>query len=1589
MRWKYYYIGSDASHSILSFDESDYDYRDRGRTSLFEENDLGDSKYYTTRYGKFAYVYRSKVFIAEDGDYELELISRGRSVLYLGNSLMVVNNRESSKPISVKQTRHLQRGLYRLKAIYTEYHKVLKDFNICIKKAGGKTVEFDGLPNREVSAPGTPRSLSVSASGGNLRLNWSLQSDDGMCEVFRARGNGEFECIGVTGVGGETFLDTDAKVGANYKYKVKSLNAFGSSMSSPTGTASRNVASATVGSFENVELDYRIESGTGKAVLSWDYTGGTAESFVVERGIESLDTQPIVELDGSAREFTDESALLDTKYFYRLKAKHQQDSVMSSYLSVIVKNSHHPVWIDVRHPHNTNGNPVAGDSWVHYSTTGSNWWEHPFSLTDTLGNEAHFRIKEYDYGSSQAQNQWTSIFGDLDSELRFPVGALKTYRVAEHSTAIVFDQLSPDLSYDFSILSATDQTTSGVVVFSLNGTTKQIDAVGNASKTVDFEAVVPDQNGEIRLEFYPLNSGKRAYLNAVKIQPRDYAAEIEGLEVYMPTPGQNPALLESWVNASGENPSSFDVPHATYVVGSNLSLTQDLSISGEGVEVMIDKDATLNIGSHSFSVLGGAALNTFETSGRINASGGSIYLSENKFRRPTYLNFVPGASLEDLSLGEGHSRRVFINDVAIEGDLEVANSYVLVEDSLIMNVYKERSSIVSKIGYGGGVEGDVSVSKHIVRSEGNTRNAWWYFAPSVKEQQVKDWADDLPLTGMIGSSDPGNELVNVKYFDESQGTYVGFENVEDYLSPGQGVDVAIFNSNFINGKLVFDNKGELFIGNGMDQRITKQETFDLPVSYTEGSSNWNLLSNPFNSPIDWVSTATVKQGLRDAVYVRDSDNGIWGTYINGVAVNGGSQYINPGQSFFVKSLDASASLTISESSKSDVLNTNILKEAETDKQLILLSLKDKNDIKDELAVYYVPENIPEQNYGSVEAVKLYNKSVNLSVWTENGRFAIKALAENKREFSLGLQVNSKVKGTHSLSLDKLTMPTSTDVRLIDHYLDQQMILRPGESYAFDITADTESEGSGRFELVVQRPVELFHSKAAAYLGDTARVELTSKFFSEVKSAVLKWSWDADQLDWAGVSGGKLVEVGSERKGEVTLKYNDTEASIEDAKYFAELLFVVKKKAGSSCRVSVSAESVKNKQGETLPLASNESSIARIPFQKVEGSITKLNTSDRIRFKLFSKNEKLLLDKQESGSSYSVSFKSEDAGRLTYAFVPSERPTISTVYDLVLLDRIKRNAFGAMPEEFLSADMDGNLEINDEDKKLMIQKILKGKHPVNTKELFVVPKYSISEIQEEGIDKLLEQGFSLDNGKYRKQDLVLVEKGKIDRGLIPVQELPIEFLAKLTSSDQKLLTYDIQTLESVDALGYQFTLEWNPDLYEFAGVEGASEHMLNESLVKKGKLGVLWNISGAEGTKLAKDVSLFTLKLKPLAGLSENPELSVSSSLLDNQLVDDELLRYETALRTEKLLGQSDEGDFIIYPNPFVNSFEVQFLNGLVGDYRVMLYDLNGVLVGDERGVVRAGDSSTSVFKFRGLSQGVYVYELYFGDKKARGKIIKK
>ncbi len=84
-----------------------------------------------------------------------------------------------------------------------------------------------------------------------------------------------------------------------------------------------------------------------------------------------------------------------------------------------------------------------------------------------------------------------------------------------------------------------------------------------------------------------------------------------------------------------------------------------------------------------------------------------------------------------------------------------------------------------------------------------------------------------------------------------------------------------------------------------------------PIHLPRTNLGWNLIGNPYPSAIDWNAVVGwTKTNVANSVYVWNGTLGQYATYVNGLANNGGSQYVPMGQGFFVQALPGGGSISM-------------------------------------------------------------------------------------------------------------------------------------------------------------------------------------------------------------------------------------------------------------------------------------------------------------------------------------------------------------------------------------------------------------------------------------------------------------------------------------------------------------------------------------------------------------------------------------------------------------------------------------------------------------------------------------------------------
>ena len=261
-------------------------------------------------------------------------------------------------------------------------------------------------------------------------------------------------------------------------------------------------------------------------------------------------------------------------------------------------------------------------------------------------------------------------------------------------------------------------------------------------------------------------------------------------------------------------------------------------------------------------------------------------------------------------------------------------------------------------------------------------------------------------------------------------------------------------------------------------------TYRITTTYTDGSETqvhkgWNLVGNPYPSPIDWdKEQGWVKNNIDNAIYFWNGKNysyyvGSGGTdNSEGLGINNASNIIPPYTGFMVKA-SANGYLQVNDRARVS-FNHDFYKKGENYLTLIILSLSKNKltpDSWDETAIRFLPQATAGFD-SKFDAYKLFsNQNIPqiYSIDTDNIQLAINTLpAQNiQTQIKLGYRVNET--GTYKLQVRQFALPDSLRAILYDKQTQTYMPLDTGTTYTF---TSEQGQFDDRFILKIEKPQKL-------------------------------------------------------------------------------------------------------------------------------------------------------------------------------------------------------------------------------------------------------------------------------------------------------------------------------------------------------------------------------------------------------------------------------------------------------------------------------------------------------------------------------------
>ncbi len=297
----------------------------------------------------------------------------------------------------------------------------------------------------------------------------------------------------------------------------------------------------------------------------------------------------------------------------------------------------------------------------------------------------------------------------------------------------------------------------------------------------------------------------------------------------------------------------------------------------------------------------------------VNVVDGSLELNNTGTSTFTSINVAGGA----FSLVSGNADLINSIDIGTGAFFDVGNSQLTL---------KSTNAMTARIGeIKGTLTGnDITVETLIPGNFTGWANLGIH---GVTGQNVKSWdtysasagTNGIPMTCNGCDYDEnslGSYFVSIQEWVESTSSYTDMVST-DLLTPGKGFWVYVGNGLTNTTDLTLVNTGPA---------VTGSQTVALTSSGTGVDKGFNLVANPYPSPISWTSVLAASggtgTGLSDAIYVWNADlssgSGAVSSYVSGVSSPGGAgsitDVIPAGQGFYVET-SAATNLIFTESVK--------------------------------------------------------------------------------------------------------------------------------------------------------------------------------------------------------------------------------------------------------------------------------------------------------------------------------------------------------------------------------------------------------------------------------------------------------------------------------------------------------------------------------------------------------------------------------------------------------------------------------------------------------------------------------------------------
>jgi PKD repeat protein len=342
-------------------------------------------------------------------------------------------------------------------------------------------------------------------------------------------------------------------------------------------------------------------------------------------------------------------------------------------------------------------------------------------------------------------------------------------------------------------------------------------------------------------------------------------------------------------------------------------------------------------------------------------------------------------------------------------------------------------------------------------------------APITSSLTYQDWDDNMPISCASCPDGSAGGFISIYTYDEtavgsysSAASYIPMTGITNPISANKGYWVYLGTSYTSSAPITIDVVGS----------VGKFNTA-IPLTRTNTGSvvddGWNLISNPYPSPIKWSLLKGATANIDNAIYTYNADlnGGLGGSasYVNGIsspAVGAGGigDTIPMCQGFYVHSTGATV-LNAAETNKvagnpTFLKMSNTSTVASSSVPLIRLHLDGNYNFSDETVVYLQSgaTNNFDTQYDAIKMGSQDPSAPSVRLFDGNAEFQVNGISPASSNFTMPLLTTTGYTGTYTISLANFnSFPTGACITLYDTYFNTTTDLK-NSNYVFTLEDTT-------------------------------------------------------------------------------------------------------------------------------------------------------------------------------------------------------------------------------------------------------------------------------------------------------------------------------------------------------------------------------------------------------------------------------------------------------------------------------------------------------------------------------------------------------